>query len=110
MPEIEYLDTPYDTEVLLQLWSLKGVDCIALLDGFFAFAIWDTELKELTLARDKTGVKPLYYYWNDGIFLFSSELKAFHVHPQFKKLIDENAVSQFMDFGYVPAPYCIFRH
>ena len=54
--------TGTDTEVLLQLWSLKGVDCIALLDGFFAFAIWDTELKELTLARDKTGVKPLYYY------------------------------------------------
>ena len=51
-----------DTEVLLQLWSLKGVDCIALLDGFFAFAIWDTELKELTLARDKTGVKPLYNF------------------------------------------------
>ena len=55
-------NTGTDTEVLLQLWSLKGVDCIALLDGFFAFAIWDTELKELTLARDKTGVKPLYYY------------------------------------------------
>ena len=51
-----------DTEVLLQLWSLKGVEAIALLDGFFAFAIWDTERKELTLARDKTGVKPLYYY------------------------------------------------
>lgn len=51
-----------DTEVLLQLWSLKGVGAIALLDGFFAFAIWDTERKELTLARDKTGVKPLYYY------------------------------------------------
>ena len=56
------INTGTDTEVLLQLWSLKGVDCIALLDGFFAFAIWDTELKELTLARDKTGVKPLYYY------------------------------------------------
>ena len=55
-------NTGTDTEVLLQLWSLKGVDCIALLDGFFAFAIWDTELKELTLARDKTGIKPLYYY------------------------------------------------
>lgn len=55
-------NTGTDTEVLLRLWSLKGVDCIALLDGFFAFAIWDTELKELTLARDKTGVKPLYYY------------------------------------------------
>ena len=55
-------NTGTDTEVLLQLWSLKGFDCIALLDGFFAFAIWDTELKELTLARDKTGVKPLYYY------------------------------------------------
>ena len=55
-------NTGTDTEVLLQLWCLKGVDAIALLDGFFAFAIWDTELKALTLARDKTGVKPLYYY------------------------------------------------
>jgi asparagine synthase (glutamine-hydrolysing) len=54
--------TGTDTEVLLQLWCLKGVEAIALLDGFFAFAIWDTELKALTLARDKTGVKPLYYY------------------------------------------------
>ena len=51
-----------DTEVLLQLWALKGAEAIALLDGFFAFAIWDSELKELTLARDKAGVKPLYYY------------------------------------------------
>jgi asparagine synthase (glutamine-hydrolysing) len=60
-------NTGTDTEVLLQLWSLKGVDCIALLDGFFAFAIWDTELKELTLARDKTGVKPLYYYLDQDV-------------------------------------------
>ena len=51
-----------DTEVLLALWCLKGPDAISLLDGFFAFAIWDTERLELTLVRDKTGVKPLYYY------------------------------------------------
>jgi|GEM_PF-338117 len=59
-------NTGTDTEVLLQLWQLKGVEAIALLDGFFAFAIWDTELKALTLARDKTGVKPLYYYLERG--------------------------------------------
>ena len=59
-------NTGTDTEVLLQLWSLKGVEAIALFDGFFAFAIWDTQLKELTLARDKSGVKPLYYYLEEG--------------------------------------------
>lgn len=59
-------NTGTDTEVLIQLWSLKGVEAIALFDGFFAFAIWDTQLKELTLARDKSGVKPLYYYLEEG--------------------------------------------
>jgi asparagine synthase (glutamine-hydrolysing) len=51
---------------------------------------------------DRAGVKPLFYYWKDGLFLFASELKAFHQHPNFEKKINENVVHQYMNLGYIP--------
>ncbi len=99
-----------DTEVLLKgydCWQEKIIDkCI----GMFAFVIYDDEKKEVFVCRDRAGVKPLYYYWKDGLFLFGSELKCFHEHPSFRKEIDANSVSLFLQYSYIPAPYTVFKY
>lgn len=98
-----------DTEVLLHAlmeWGGKAVHkCI----GMFAFAFHDTRRRKLLLCRDRAGVKPLYYYRKDGLFLFASELKAFHSVPGFEKRIDPDALGAFFRHAYIPAPLCIFR-
>lgn len=99
-----------DTEVLLKgydCWQEKIIDkCI----GMFAFVIFDREKNEVFICRDRAGVKPLYYYWKDGLFMFASELKSFHQHPHFHKEIDANSVSLFLQYSYIPAPYTVFKH
>jgi len=99
-----------DTEVILHAFSQWGINCIDKFIGMFAFVIYDSEKEEIYCVRDRAGVKPFFYYWRDGLFLFSSELKSFHQHPQFKKEINLDAVAAFMQFGNVPTPYCIFNH
>ncbi len=98
-----------DTEVLLKGWDLWQEKVLDKCIGMFAFAILDRKRDVLTLVRDRAGVKPLYYYWKDGLLLFASELKSFHEHPRFAKEIDVNALSLFLQYSYVPAPYSIFR-
>jgi asparagine synthase (glutamine-hydrolysing) len=72
-----------DTEVLLAMWARHGPAALERLNGIFAFAIWDAERRELFLARDKLGVKPLYYAVHDGVFSFASEIKALlHALPR----------------------------
>lgn len=96
-----------DTEVLLRLLAIKGSAGLSRLVGMFALACWDTESKELLLARDRLGIKPLYYrLMSDGI-AFASELKALVVlgAPN----IDQSAVRDFMFHGYIPAPKTIYR-
>ncbi|MBI3519303.1 MAG: asparagine synthase (glutamine-hydrolyzing) [Bacteroidetes bacterium] len=99
-----------DTEVILHAFAQWGVSCIEKLIGMFAFVIYDTIKEEFYCVRDRAGVKPFFYYWKDGLFLFASELKAFHSHPKFKKGIDLNAVAAFMQYGNVPTPHCIFNN
>lgn len=99
-----------DTEVILHSFSEWGVECVSKFIGMFAFVILDKIKNVLTIIRDRAGVKPLYYYWNNEIFLFSSELKAFHEHPGFIKNINLNSVEEFMDSGYVSAPNSIFEN
>jgi asparagine synthase (glutamine-hydrolysing) len=99
-----------DTEVILHSFAQWGTDCISKFIGMFAFVIFDTNKNELICVRDRAGVKPFFYYWHDGLFLFASELKAFHQHPKFKKEININAVAAFMQFGNVPAPHCIYNY
>src|SRR4051812_5895879 len=70
-----------DTEVIVHLYEEKGLDCIADLDGMFAIAIWDERAARLTLARDRAGKKPLFYYRDDRLLVFASEIKAFFGHP-----------------------------
>lgn len=102
--------THSDTEVLLHAWEQWGAQMIDKFIGMFAFVLYDSEKGELFCFRDRAGVKPFYYYWKDGIFLFASELKSFHQHPQFKKEINLQAVHQFFQYGYIMAPLAIFNH
>lgn len=99
-----------DTEVALHAFLEWGGACVSRFVGMFAFAIFDHKTLEVTIVRDRAGVKPLFYYWENGLFLFASELKAFHQHPNFIKRLNINAVHQYMDFGFVPSPNCIFEN
>lgn len=87
-----------DTEVILNAYSKWGKDCLNKFNGMFAFAIWDSKKKELFLARDRYGIKPLYYTQSNGVFLFASEIKAFLDHPSFKVLMDREALFEYMTF------------
>jgi asparagine synthase (glutamine-hydrolysing) len=101
--------TRSDTEVILHAFAQWGDECVSRFIGMFAFALYDREQESLTFVRDRAGVKPFFYYRKDHLFLFASELKAFHRHPGFRKEVDERSAKLFMDFGYVPAPHTIFR-
>ena len=98
-----------DTEVILHSYAEWGEKCVNKFIGMFAFAIYDKKRRQLFLCRDRAGAKPLYYYFENNVFLFSSELKTFHCHPSFKKRININALSEYMDFGFIPSPYSIFK-
>ena len=106
----EQFKSTSDTEVILHAWARWGEKCLEKFRGMFAFAIWDRQDQQLTLVRDRIGVKPLYWYHTEHLFMFASELKAFHQHPFFKKEINPDAVSLFFNYGYIPAPNCIFKH
>jgi asparagine synthase (glutamine-hydrolysing) len=99
-----------DTEVVLNAYAAWGKNCVNKFIGMFAFVIYDAELQQLSICRDRVGVKPLFYYWHDGLFLFASELKAFHSHPGFRKEINQEALALYLQHGYVPGPKCIFDH
>jgi asparagine synthase (glutamine-hydrolysing) len=91
-----------DTEVILRGWMQWGEGVVDRLRGMFAFALWDRRSRELFLARDTTGIKPLFYCTlPGGGFAFSSELKAFAALPQFEFAVDHSALSQYVEFGYV---------
>ena len=75
----------------------------------FAFVIYDKQNLIVHAFRDRAGVKPFFYYKKNGLFLFASELKAFHQHSGFEKEIDIGALVAYFDYGYVPSPYCIFK-
>ena len=99
-----------DTEVVLQSYIEWGSASLNKFHGMFAYTIFDVKKNSLFLARDRTGIKPLYFYKNDSIFIFSSELKALHKHPKFKKEISATGLNQFLKYSYIPAPYSIFKN
>ncbi len=99
-----------DTETLLASISFWGVEAaLAKAVGMFAFALWDKEKKELCLARDRVGEKPLYYGWCDGKHIFSSELHAFRADIGLNLEIDRDAVAAYFRFKYIPAPHSIYK-
>jgi asparagine synthase (glutamine-hydrolysing) len=101
--------TRCDTEVIVHAWEEWGERCVDRFNGMFAFAIWDRNRDTLFLARDRLGVKPLYYtVLPDGHLLFASELKALMLCPDVPRRVDPSAVEDYFGFGYVPDPKTIF--
>lgn len=99
-----------DTEVALAAFEEWGVEAaLKRFVGMFAIALWDREETALVLARDRLGIKPLYYGWFGDTLLFGSELKALRAHPQFEESIDRGSLALFMRRGYVPSPYSIYK-
>jgi asparagine synthase (glutamine-hydrolysing) len=99
-----------DTEVMLAAIVEWGVAAaVKRFVGMFAFALWDMQERVLHLGRDRMGEKPLYYGWVGNTLLFGSELKALVAHPQWVGKIDRNALTLFIRYGYIPAPYSIYQ-
>ncbi|MBL0329690.1 MAG: asparagine synthase (glutamine-hydrolyzing) [Bacteroidetes bacterium] len=98
-----------DTEVLLQLYISDKEKCLEQLDGEFAFAIYDSSSEKLFLARDRFGIKPLYYYKDENRFVFGSELKALMAF-EIPKVIDKTSLQLYFHLNYIPSPYSIFEH
>ena len=114
VPELEALGhtfrTHSDTEVIVHAWEAWGTACVTRFRGMFAFALWDRAQQTLFVARDRFGVKPLYYAFLDGgEFVFGSELKSLLAHPALPRDIDPLAVEEYFAYGYVPEPRTIFR-
>ncbi len=99
-----------DTEVILEGCAAWGVEYLLnRLNGMFAFSIWDRESRSLTLARDRMGIKPLYYGRHDTTYLFGSELKALAAYPGWEPSINREAVAALLERGYIPAPLSIYE-
>ena len=101
--------TRSDTEVLVHLYEEMGDAMVDELRGMFAFAIWDDRTRRLTVARDRLGIKPLYYWQTADGVAFASELRSFLALEEFPREIDADAVREYLALGYVPDPSCIFR-
>lgn len=101
--------TETDTEVVLQLYTHEGASCLDKLNGFFAFAIYDTVDGTLFIARDRMGIKHLIYYVDQDKFLFASEMKSIIRYP-IKKELDERALQSYFQLNYIPAPLTIFKN
>jgi asparagine synthase (glutamine-hydrolysing) len=99
-----------DTEVLLEAYRVWGEAAFDRLVGMFAFAIWDAARERLVLVRDRLGIKPLYYAFDDGLLLFGSELGALRRHPAFRDEIDRSALAGYLQHGYVSGPATIYAH
>jgi asparagine synthase (glutamine-hydrolysing) len=98
-----------DTEVLLHLFIADKEKCLSQLDGEFAFAIYDKQTEQLFIARDRFGVKPLYYYKDKDRFVFASEMKALMAF-EIPKKIDAASLQTYLHLNYIPSPYSIFEH
>lgn len=99
-----------DTEVIIKAYHKWGIKAIDRFIGMFAIAIYDKDKGKLILIRDRAGVKPLYWYWKNNNFLFSSELKCFHQYPSFEKQIDTDSLGLYLQYGYILQPHSIFKN
>jgi asparagine synthase (glutamine-hydrolysing) len=101
--------TRSDTETIVHLYEQHPDGFVPMLRGMFAFALWDEPKRTLILARDRVGKKPLYYYVDDKKLVFASEIKSILCHPDLYLEVDEQAVSDYVSLGYIPAPKSIYR-
>ena len=99
-----------DTEVILSAYREWGTGCLSRFRGMWAFVLWDEQEQRLLMCRDRVGVKPLYWYFHDGLLLFSSELKALHQHPGFIKELDKTSLADYFKYGSIPGPHSIFKN
>jgi asparagine synthase (glutamine-hydrolysing) len=99
--------TVSDTEVLVHAYEEYGEDCVAHLDGMFAFAVWDAARRTLFLARDRMGEKPLYYYSSPDVFVFGSEMRALLAHPAVPRELSVESFVRYLAYEYVPAPHAM---
>lgn len=97
-----------DTETILNLYQKHGIQALKHLRGMFALAIWEQSSGELTLARDRVGIKPLYYTIHDGTLIFASEIKAILTHPLVSPALDPEALYHYLTLAAVPAPHTMF--
>ena len=102
--------TNSDTEVILNGYEKWGIEIVKKLDGMFAFALWDKQKKEIFLARDRFGKKPLYFSQFGNNFIFGSELKALEQFLGFKKEIDQNSLAKYLIYDFVPSSHSIFKN
>ena len=114
IPELQALGhrfhTKSDTEVIVHAWEQWGDRCVERFRGMFAFALWDRNQQTFFMARDRLGVKPMYYaLLDDGTLLFGSELKSLMAHGGLRRDIDPLAVEEYFALGYVAEPRTIFR-
>jgi asparagine synthase (glutamine-hydrolysing) len=98
-----------DTEVILASYLEWGEDCVKKFNGMWAFCIYDKRKNVLFLSRDRVGKKPLYYYFDGGKFIFSSEIKGILKH-KLKLEIDKDAIDLYFSLGFIPAPYSIYKN
>jgi asparagine synthase (glutamine-hydrolysing) len=101
--------THTDTEVIVHAYEEYGTDCVKCLNGIFVFALWDAKAQRLILARDRMGVKPLYYVQLAGGLAFASEIKALLTLPEISRTLDIESAAHFFRLGFVPAPHTLFH-
>jgi asparagine synthase (glutamine-hydrolysing) len=102
--------TATDTEVIVHLYEELGDECLSRLQGMFSFALWDERHQKLLLARDRVGVKPLYFGRNGELLLFGSEIKALLAHGAVEAEVDEEALDTFLTYLYLPGERTLFRN
>ena len=106
-----HFNTHSDTETIIHAWAEWGVECVNRFRGMFAFAVWDKVNDSLFIARDRLGIKPLYYSLLDnGQLIFGSELKVLKQHPLCPRVLDPEAIEDYFTFGYIPEPKSIFKN
>src|SRR5580765_7910874 len=97
-----------DTETIIHLYEERGLDFVTELEGDFAIGLWDEQARRIVLARDRIGVKPLYYTLAGGRLIFASEIKAILQHPAVSRDVDEEALYHYLTFLATPAPQTLF--
>lgn len=102
--------TQSDTEVVLNAYEEYGTNCLDMFDGMFAFAIYDMKNKQIVIARDRAGEKPLYYSNSNGVIVFGSELKSLVKSGFVNKEINQTALNQYLQLTYIPAPLTIYEN
>jgi asparagine synthase (glutamine-hydrolysing) len=112
-PQLEQAGHQYktrcDTETILHAYEEFGPASVDLFRGMFAYAIWDRERKRLFAVRDRLGIKPFYYYWDERIFAFASEIKALLMHPVVDAELEDRVLPEYLAFGYISEERTLFR-